>query len=39
MKDYFPEVDTDERMFGYSRHMNELLMEYKYEPTDMGDEH
>jgi hypothetical protein len=37
MKDCFPEADTGERMFGYSRHMKEGLMkEYKYDPADSG---
>ena len=35
MKGCFPEADTGERMFGYSRHVEGLLMEeYKYDPTD-----
>jgi hypothetical protein len=37
MKDCFPEADTGERMFGYSRYMKGLLMkEYKYDPMDSG---
>ena len=33
----FPEADTGERMFGYSRHVKGRLMkEYKYDPTDSG---
>jgi hypothetical protein len=37
MKDCFPEADTGERMFGYSRQVKELLMkEHKYDPTDSG---
>jgi hypothetical protein len=37
MKDYLPEVDTGERVFGYSRHVKGLLMkEYKYYPTESG---
>jgi|UPI0000486BEB hypothetical protein len=37
MKDCFPEADTRERIFGYSRHIKELLMkEYKHDPTDSG---
>jgi hypothetical protein len=37
MKDYFPEADTGERMFGYRRHVKGGLMkEYKYDPTDSG---
>jgi hypothetical protein len=31
----FPEANTGERMFGYSRHAKGHLMnEYKYDPTD-----
>jgi hypothetical protein len=37
VKEYFPEADTDEKMFGYSKHVKGLLMrEYKYDPTDSG---
>ena len=37
VKDYFPEADTGERMFGYSKHMKGPMMkEYKYDPTDSG---
>jgi hypothetical protein len=36
MEHYFPEADTSERMFGYSKHMKGVLMEYKYDPTDSG---
>jgi hypothetical protein len=37
MKDCFPEADTGERMFGYSKHMKECLMkECSYESTDSG---
>ena len=36
VKDCFTEADTGERMFGYSKHVKECLMEYKYDPTDSG---
>ena len=37
MKDCFPEADTGERMFGYSKHVKgHLMKEYKYDPIDSG---
>jgi len=34
MKECFPEADTGERMFGYSRHgKGHVMKEYKYDPT------
>ena len=34
---HFPEADTGERMFGYSKHVKgHLMKEYKYDPTDSG---
>ena len=40
VKGCFPEADTGERMFGYSRHMKGRLMkEYKYDPQTVGDKH
>jgi hypothetical protein len=37
MKNIFPEADTGERMFGYSKHVNECLMkEHNYDITDSG---
>jgi hypothetical protein len=36
-KKCFPEADTGERMFCYSRHVKGPVMkEYKYDPTDSG---
>ena len=33
----FPEADSGERMFGYSKHVKgHLMKEYKYDPTDSG---
>ena len=39
MKDCFPEADTGERMFGYSKlAKGPGVKEYKYDPTDsVGD--
>jgi hypothetical protein len=37
VKERFPEADTGEGMFWYSRHMKGLLMkEYTNDPTDSG---
>jgi hypothetical protein len=37
MKDCFPEADTCERMFLYSRHVKgHVMMEYSYDLTDSG---
>ena len=34
---HFPEADTGERMFGYSKHVKgHLMKEYKYDLTDSG---
>ena len=35
MEDCFPEADTGERMFAYSKYVKgHLVGEYKYDPTD-----
>jgi hypothetical protein len=40
VKSCFPEADTGERMFGYSKDVKgPQVKEYKYDPTDNGDEH
>ena len=37
MEDCFPEADTGERMFAYSKYVKgHLVGEYKYDPTDSG---
>jgi hypothetical protein len=37
MKEYFPEADTGETMFCYSKHVKAHVMKgYKYDPTDSG---
>ena len=38
VKNCFPEADTGERMFGYSRYVKGRLMkEYKYDPQTVGE--